>query len=517
MVNRILVVHKVILSIIVFLILLPLFLFIISLFSDYSQELSWNFNPLRISIGVVLIIVGMYLVLWAVETVYFMGRGLPLLSHPPKYLTKSGPYSFVRHPLYIAFFLYLCGLGLILSPSMTYFVNPLFIILLILYAIREEKGIMKRFGREYTDYKDFVPAVIPFKKKIHDAPNMVNPIIIFLYLVVSAIIRKIFKVRLEGELEKDRGPYIIISNHQSYLDPLFIAAAVCKLVRFITTGKMFEKLLFKKFFLSLGCIPIKRDSGIKSIIKTKEALKNGDIVGIFPEASRSWDGNFVRLDKKVARFIKYLGYPIVFLRIDGSHNVLPRWSKVLHRSKVTVKLMGKIENSEDFSEKELQSIMEECLSGSKRSSTRWGSFNKYIERLLWICPLCGNFNGITRKGRRSFYCIECNKEWHIDPEMKIVPVLYRKMLEKILKDGINLPVRLKRGITLYKDTLKIGEKTVNINDITFLAIDGVNYIQIGIKGRDCIGIKTYDALRLKVSIEVLRGVKENINRDPFRF
>ncbi len=511
------IVFDAIFSIIVFWILLPLFISIISTVIDIHFELSWDFNHLRISIGAVLIIAGTYIAVWAANTMYYMGKGLPLFCHPPKYLVKSGPYSFVRHPLYIAFFLYLCGLGLILSPSMSYIVNPIFLLLLMLYTIREQRSLCKKFGREYIDYRNSVPAVIPLKSKVTRAPDMVNPIIIFLYLVVSLILRKIFHLKLEGKLDKDRGPYIILSNHQCYLDPLFIVAAVCMPVRFITTGKMFENPVLKKFFLSLGCIPIKRGSGIKSIIKTKKALKNGDIIGIFPEASRTWDGNFVNFDMRVVKFIKSLGYAITLLRIDGAHNVLPRWSKVIHRTDVTVKVTGKIENPENLSEKELKSIMEESLSGSKRSSARWGIFNKYIERMFWMCPKCGNSNGVNRKGKRRFYCDRCEREWYIDNRMKIVPLLYKKMKEKILTYGIALPVKIKNHITLYKDTLSIGEKSISIGDITFLSIDGFNFIQIGIKGKGSIGIKTYDALKLKVCIEILRGVRENIDRDPFRF
>ncbi|MBA7693836.1 hypothetical protein ES703_102426 [subsurface metagenome] len=170
------IVYATIFSIIVFWLLIPLFLFLTSLLIDKYFELFWNFNPLRISIGVILVILGIYLALWATNTVYFMGKGLPLFFYPSKYLVKSGPYSFIRHPLYVAFFIYISGLGLILSPSMIYIVNPLFLIFIILYTIREEKFLLKKFGSEYSDYKNSVPAVIPFKKRIINTPNMVSPV-----------------------------------------------------------------------------------------------------------------------------------------------------------------------------------------------------------------------------------------------------------------------------------------------------------------------------------------------------
>jgi 1-acyl-sn-glycerol-3-phosphate acyltransferase len=510
-------IYAILFSIIIYYILLPSSLLILSFIIDNHLQLSWNFNPIRIVFGALLIIFSIYITLWATNTVYFMGKGLPIFFHLPKYIVKSGPYSFIRHPLYISFFIYLTGIGLILSPSMVYFINPLFLIFLIFYTIREEKLLIRKFDKEFIDYKNLVPSIIPFKKRVKETPNMVNPFIILLYAFVSLIIRKIFKLKMEGSIERDIGPYIILSNHQSYLDPLFIVSAVCMPVRFITTGKMFEKFIFKLFFLSLGCIPIKRGSGIKSIIITKKALKNGDIVGIFPESSRSWDGNYISLDNRVIKFIKSLGYPIVLLQIDGSYNVLPRWSKVLHRANVSIKVRGEIENPKMLTEEELRLKIEEGISNSKFSPAKWGTFNKYIERLFWMCPLCGYCSKVRRIGKRRFYCSICNNYWYIDDNMKIIPLLYKNMKKIIHRINLKLPMKIKDKIILYRNKLKIREKYIPLINITFLAIDGVNNLQIGIKGEKNIGIKTYDALKLKICIEILRGVKENIDRDPFRF
>jgi len=207
-------IYTILFSIIIYYILLPSFLLISSFIIDNHFQLSWNFTPIRIVFGAFLIILSIYISIWATNTVYFMGKGLPIFFYPPKYIVKSGPYSFIRHPLYISFFIYLSGIGLILSPSMTYFINPLFLIFLIFYTIREEKLLIRKFDKEFIDYKNSVPSIIPFKKKIKESPNMVNPFIILLYAFVSFIIRKIFKLKLESSIEPDIGPYIILSNHQ---------------------------------------------------------------------------------------------------------------------------------------------------------------------------------------------------------------------------------------------------------------------------------------------------------------
>jgi len=500
-------------------VVIPVTLLCISLFLNDKMNIFWHFSPWRIFSGVLLVIISLYLAVWATSALWYTGRGLPISSFPPKRLVASGPYSYTRHPLYLAFILYTFGIGLIFSPSMVFIVNPIFILLLILHILKEERLLLKKFGEDYLYYRKNVPGLWKFKKRT-EAPYVPNPFIISLYLILSCIFKKIFNLQPAPKFNRDMGPYIIASNHQCYLDPLFLVAALGLPIRFLTTGKMFNKRISKRFFLSLGTIPVYRcKSKAPHILLTKKALKSGDIVGIFPEASRSWDGNFVGIDRRVLRLIRILDYPILVVRIDGSYNVLPRWSKVYHRANVSVKIMGWIEEPRKLTERELKEKIINGISNAKRSKARWGRMNKYIETLIWRCPECSSEKSIVRKGTKSFYCKYCGKEWNIDDEMIVVSKEYRKLKDSFFRNGVNLPVKINEEVTLEEGYVKVGGEMISIEDIKSISIDGTDEMLIALKNDNCKKIKTPDALRLKMYIELLKGVEadDNTDFDPFWF
>lgn len=78
-----------------------------------------------------------------------------------KTLCKTGPYSIVRHPLYLGTFL--IGLGIVLTSSIKWI--TLYIILFLLFyggkLLEEERELERKFGDEYREYKREVPAFFP--------------------------------------------------------------------------------------------------------------------------------------------------------------------------------------------------------------------------------------------------------------------------------------------------------------------------------------------------------------------
>ena len=81
-------------------------------------------------------------------------------------LTTSGPYAYVRHPLYLGSFLVMIGFLIMLRVH--WFVSLLFIAVVIGIVYRrkiqeEEELLLSRFGDEYLDYKANVPALLPWK------------------------------------------------------------------------------------------------------------------------------------------------------------------------------------------------------------------------------------------------------------------------------------------------------------------------------------------------------------------
>ena len=114
--------------------------------------------------------------------------------------------------------------------------------------------------------------------------------------LVFFIVRLWFKVEVKGrENLPKKGGYIVIANHQHLLDPVFVTLAVIKKLSIMGKKELFENKFLSSVFTSLGAFPVDRGKGDMSAIETAEKnLKNGEILLIFPEGTRSKSGKLLR-------------------------------------------------------------------------------------------------------------------------------------------------------------------------------------------------------------------------------
>ena len=120
-------------------------------------------RTLMLVIGSLLFFPGLMLLLWGrleLGKYYFVStaRGAQLFKDQP--LITSGPYAFVRHPMYAG--LMLAGLGsLLIYFTWTAFFSAVFAPLIMLRARREEAALAEEFGEEWRTYCKRVPAILP--------------------------------------------------------------------------------------------------------------------------------------------------------------------------------------------------------------------------------------------------------------------------------------------------------------------------------------------------------------------
>jgi 1-acyl-sn-glycerol-3-phosphate acyltransferase len=116
-----------------------------------------------------------------------------------------------------------------------------------------------------------------------------------------------------------RGPVILASNHLSFSDHFFGPLPVPRKVIFLGkaeyfTGRGLKGLISKIFFTGVGVIPLDRGGGAASerAIRTSlRVLADGNVLGIYPEGTRSPDGRLYRGKTGVARLAVESGAPVV--------------------------------------------------------------------------------------------------------------------------------------------------------------------------------------------------------------
>lgn len=115
------------------------------------------------------------------------------------------------------------------------------------------------------------------------------------YAVVWPLFRLIFPFQVVGKekLSACSGGYVLCANHISFLDPVYIIFALKRRHRifFMAKEELFRHRLFAWFLKKVGAFPVIRGPGASGgLKKAQEILLNNQTVGIFPEGTRSKDG-----------------------------------------------------------------------------------------------------------------------------------------------------------------------------------------------------------------------------------
>ncbi len=154
-----------------------------------------------------------------------------------------------------------------------------------------------------------------------------------LYSIFHALSKFVFKVffnlkKIGLENIPKHGGFIITPNHKSYLDTLIVGSALPMKISAIAKKELFERKFQSWFYRNLGGFPIDRKvTGLESIKKAIEVVRNGNPLLIFPEGTR-YEGEGIGKGKKGSAFISVLGkVPILPAGIAGTDRALPKQAK----------------------------------------------------------------------------------------------------------------------------------------------------------------------------------------------
>ncbi|MBF0471127.1 MAG: AMP-binding protein [Gammaproteobacteria bacterium] len=157
-----------------------------------------------------------------------------------------------------------------------------------------------------------------------------------LRLLMRGLLTTLFRIRSSGrESLPQQGPFILASNHQSFLDGPLIASFLGKKLSKTTYFFAKKKHLNRKWLRFLAernnIIVVDIDHNLRqSIQKLASVLKSGKSIIIFPEGTRSRNGAVGDFRKTFAILAVELGVPIVPVAIEGAYAALPREERLPH-------------------------------------------------------------------------------------------------------------------------------------------------------------------------------------------
>jgi 1-acyl-sn-glycerol-3-phosphate acyltransferase len=164
-------------------------------------------------------------------------------------------------------------------------------------------------------------------------------------IVIGPPVRAIFRPWSLGVANvPSSGPVIIASNHISFVDSVFIPLLMPRRMVFLAKsdyfrGRGLKGLLTRLFFVAIGMLPMDRSGGKASEASLNtglEVLNEGGVLGIYPEGTRSPDGNLYRGRTGVARMVLEAGVPVIPVAVVDTNKVMRVGSNRPHVHRVGV-------------------------------------------------------------------------------------------------------------------------------------------------------------------------------------
>jgi 1-acyl-sn-glycerol-3-phosphate acyltransferase len=152
--------------------------------------------------------------------------------------------------------------------------------------------------------------------------------------VLSAPARRVLvRLRVEGsEHFPTEGPVIIAANHLSFFDSVLLLFALPRRVYALGKAEYADRRITRWLFCGAGMIPVRRQQPADlagAFDQARAVLDAGEVLAIFPEGTRSPDGQLHRGHSGAAHLALETGAPLVPIGIIGTNHILPAGARLV--------------------------------------------------------------------------------------------------------------------------------------------------------------------------------------------
>lgn len=150
-----------------------------------------------------------------------------------------------------------------------------------------------------------------------------------------------YRMRIEGVRNiPAQGGAVLVANHCSYLDPpVMCSCSPRRIVHFMARDTLFSSRFARWYFKGVRVIPLDRTRGdLGALRKAIATLKEGRVIGLFPEGTRSPDGQMREAKGGIGFLIAKGDVPVVPLYISGTFQAFPKGSSQFRPSRIRVRV-----------------------------------------------------------------------------------------------------------------------------------------------------------------------------------
>lgn len=179
--------------------------------------------------------------------------------------------------------------------------------------------------------------------------------------ITGFVLRLFMGYRVEGRENWPEDGALVCSNHQSYIDPIVVGLAYRGRLCYLARESLFRSWAFRWLIESLEAIPIKRDGmGIGGLKEALRRLKRQQKVLIFPEGTRTFDGEIQPFQPGFLAIARRGKVPLVPIAMDGAYHVWPRNRSFPRLSRIRV-CIGKPFSAEEIANRTDEALMAELF------------------------------------------------------------------------------------------------------------------------------------------------------------
>jgi 1-acyl-sn-glycerol-3-phosphate acyltransferase len=166
------------------------------------------------------------------------------------------------------------------------------------------------------------------------------------YILLGPLLAILGRPKVEGlEYVPQSGPVILASNHLAVMDSFYLPLVVRRRITFLAkseyfTGTGLKGWLSRWFFTTVGQVPIDRsnaDTAQAALDTAERVLREGKLLGMYPEGTRSPDGRLYKGKTGLARLALETGVPVIPVAMIGTNVVNPPGTTMLRFGRVTVR------------------------------------------------------------------------------------------------------------------------------------------------------------------------------------
>jgi 1-acyl-sn-glycerol-3-phosphate acyltransferase len=188
----------------------------------------------------------------------------------------------------------------------------------------------------------------------------------------------LFGVRCFGRKHfPETGGALVCSNHQSHLDPMLLGILPNRRMNYLARRTLYEYKWLVPFIDFLDAIPLDREGlGIAGIKETLRRLKRGEMVAMFPEGTRTRDGELAPFLGGFVTIARRARVPLVPVGLDGAFQAWPKGTSMFRTGRISIFCEQTIWPSdyENMTDDELLAMLreriEKCFERARRHRRR---------------------------------------------------------------------------------------------------------------------------------------------------